>query len=136
MSHVTFDKDKCTDCRMCMQICSMSKLGRITPSAACIQIERERSEYFGDMGCRVCDMSHGQACVDACPTGALVYDPSLDVVRFDAELCTECLACQDACSNVGRDVKSGHMMICDLCSGDPMCVKWCPEGALSWEGEA
>jgi Fe-S-cluster-containing dehydrogenase component len=58
------------------------------------------------------------------------------VVRFDADLCTECLACMDECPNVGRDVKSGRIMVCDLCEGDPMCVKWCPEGALTWEAWA
>jgi Fe-S-cluster-containing dehydrogenase component len=136
LNRLTFDKDKCTDCRMCMQICSMNKLGRIAPAASCIQIERDRSEYFGDMGSRVCDMSRGRACVEACPEGALTYDPALDVVRFDAESCTECLACLDACSYVRQDAKSGRIMICDLCDGDPMCVKWCPEGALSVEGLA
>jgi Fe-S-cluster-containing dehydrogenase component len=136
LSHVEFDKDKCTDCRMCMQVCSTNKLGRVTPAAACIQIDRERSKYYGDMGCRVCDMTHERACVDACPVEALVYEPDLDVVRFDAELCTECLACLDVCPNVARDVKSGRIMICDLCDGDPLCVKWCPEGALSWGAEA
>src|SRR3990172_7380511 len=107
---------------MCMQICSMNKLGRVTPVAACIQIDRDRTEYYGQMGCRVCDMSHDRACVDACPAEALAYDPDLDVVRFDAELCTECLDCLDACPHVSRDVESGRIMICDLCNGDPLCV--------------
>ncbi|MBC7294157.1 MAG: 4Fe-4S binding protein, partial [Thermoleophilia bacterium] len=40
VNHLVFDKDKCTDCRMCMQVCSMNKLGRVTPAAACIQIDR------------------------------------------------------------------------------------------------
>jgi Fe-S-cluster-containing dehydrogenase component len=119
-----------------MQICSMSKLGRIAPAAACIQIGRDRSQYYGDMGCRVCDMTHERICVEVCPTGALAYDADADAVRFDAELCTDCLACLDACPNVGRDAVSGRIMICDLCEGDPMCVKWCPEGALSWRAGA
>ena len=76
MSHVEFDKDKCTDCRMCMQVCSMNKLGRVTPAAACIQIDSGRApSTYGDMGCRVCDMTHERACVDACPVEALVYEP-------------------------------------------------------------
>ena len=136
MSHVVFHKELCTDCRMCSQICSMNKLGSVTPASSCIQIDRDRSIYYGDMSCRVCDMTHDRACVEACPVEALTYDADLDVVRFDADLCTECLACMDECPNVGRDVKSGRIMICDLCDGDPMCVKWCPEGALTWEARA
>jgi Fe-S-cluster-containing hydrogenase component 2 len=133
LGHLQFDKDKCTDCRLCMQVCSISKLGRVTPAASCIRIERDRSRYFGDMSCRVCDMTHERACVDACSANALIYDPDLDVVHFDAESCTECLACLDACPNVALDAASGRIMICDLCEGEPLCVKWCPEGALSWE---
>jgi len=58
------------------------------------------------------------------------------VVRFHAELCTMCGSCLDACANVNVDRESERIMICDLCDGDPLCVKWCPEGALTWEGRS
>ena len=31
------------------------------------------------------------------------------------------------------DPVSGIVNICDLCDGDPQCVKWCPEGVLKYE---
>ena len=43
-------------------------------------------------------------------------------------------ACVEACPNVRLDAVGSRIMICDLCDGDPLCVKWCPEGALTWGG--
>jgi Fe-S-cluster-containing dehydrogenase component len=31
------------------------------------------------------------------------------------------------------DQDTGHVLKCDLCDGDPTCVKICPTGALSYE---
>jgi Fe-S-cluster-containing dehydrogenase component len=134
MHYIEFHGEKCTYCEMCSGVCSLSKLDQIKPSAACIRIRRDPRQSFGDLVCTVCDMSHDRACVDSCPTEALSYDEEAGVVRFDADLCTVCENCIDACSNVGIDRETERIMICDLCGGDPLCVKWCPEGALTWEG--
>jgi Fe-S-cluster-containing hydrogenase component 2 len=134
MHYVQFDKEKCIACDMCAQVCSLSKLEVIKPRSACIQVTRDPSEYLGDMDCTVCDMTHEKACVESCPADALLWDEEAGVVRFDAEACTMCENCLDACPNVNIDRESERIMICDLCDGDPLCVKWCPEGALTWEG--
>ncbi len=31
--------------------------------------------------------------------------------------------------------KTSKAMICDTCKGEPVCVQWCPEGALSLKGK-
>jgi anaerobic carbon-monoxide dehydrogenase iron sulfur subunit len=136
MNYVKFDKDKCTGCDLCAEVCSLSKWNEVKPAAAAIHIGRETSEYFGAFTCSVCDMTHDQACVDSCPQDALSYDADAGVVRVDTELCTMCENCLDACANVRVDREAERIVICDLCGGDPMCVKWCPEGALSWEASA
>jgi anaerobic carbon-monoxide dehydrogenase iron sulfur subunit len=132
--YITFDKDKCVLCDMCLGVCSLNKLEQIKPAAACIHISRDPLVSFGKPTCTVCDMTHERACVDSCPTEALEYDETSGVVRFDAGLCTMCENCVDACPNVGIDREAEKIMICDLCGGDPLCVKWCPEGALAWGG--
>lgn len=136
MNYVQFHKEKCTACDMCAQVCSLSKLEVVKPASACLRVTREPSEYFGEMSCAVCDMAHERACVDACPVEALVWDEEAGVIRFIAELCTMCESCLDACPNVNIDRDAERIMICDLCDGDPLCVKWCPEGALTWEGRS
>lgn len=134
MHYITFDKDKCVLCDMCSGVCSLSKLEQIKPSAACIHITRDPLQSFGKASCAVCDMTHERACVDSCPADALVYDEQAGIVRFDAELCTMCESCLDACPNVSIDRENERILICDLCGGDPLCVQWCPEGALTWGG--
>jgi carbon-monoxide dehydrogenase iron sulfur subunit len=134
MNYVQFHQEKCIACDLCSDVCSLSKLDRVQPSGACIRVTRDPSEYMGSMRCSVCDMALERACVESCPEEALVYDDEAGVVRFQQELCSECGNCLDACPNVHLDEVTRRIMICDLCDGDPQCVRWCPEGALTWEG--
>lgn len=136
MNHIEFHPEKCIACDLCSGACSLNKLGRVQPAGACIHISRDPAEYLGAMRCSVCDMSHDQVCVDSCPQEALVYDEAAGVVRFVQELCTDCGNCLEACPHVHVDAVTRTIMICDLCDGDPLCVKWCPEGALTWEAQS
>jgi Fe-S-cluster-containing dehydrogenase component len=134
MKYIEFHVEKCIACDLCSGVCSLSKLGRVQPAGACIRIARDPATYLGAMQCSVCDMTHDRVCVDSCPQDALVWDEAAGVVRFVQEECTDCGSCLDACSNVHQDAVDRRIMICDLCGGDPLCVQWCPEGALTWGG--
>lgn len=136
MSYIAFHKEHCVYCDLCSSVCSLSKLERVQPRGACITIDREGDDPFGELRCSVCDMTHERACVASCPEEALVWDADAGVVRFVQELCTMCESCLEACPNVHHDAVTDRIMICDLCDGDPLCVKWCPEGALTWEGRS
>ena len=63
---------------------------------------------------------------------ALTWDDQVGVVRVDAEKCNDCGLCIEACEEgaIFMDPISGIVNICDLCNGDPECVKWCPEDVL------
>jgi len=69
-------------------------------------------------------------CVEACPTKALSISPQTGAVLVEEEKCTGCRQCIDICP--GRiphmHPTEGCVLICDLCSGDPQCVKVCQEG--------
>ncbi len=69
-------------------------------------------------------------CLEACPTAALYRDPD-GVVLVNQDLCTSCGACVGACTygmvELGED---GTAFKCDLCGGDPACVKECLADAL------
>jgi len=83
------------------------------------------------MTCDLCEGQDGYECVDVCPEEALSF--SNGVIVFDKEKCTECEECVDSCPQkaVAFDREPGRINICDMCGGNPLCIEWCPEDAIS-----
>ncbi len=69
-------------------------------------------------------------CVNSCPVEALSISKETGAVLVNKEKCIACGKCIEACP--GRiphmHPSAKHILICDLCSGDPQCVKVCQEG--------
>jgi anaerobic dimethyl sulfoxide reductase subunit B (iron-sulfur subunit) len=78
------------------------------------------------------------ACVPACPEKAITKGPD-GVVRIEADRCSGCRSCEDACSYGAPrfDAKAGVMTKCDLCAdlraegSNPACVDACPMRAIN-----
>ena len=121
---------RCSGCRMCEIACSLHHEGRIWPEAS-----RVRVFMFvpGVDFPHLCTQCHDYPCVEACPVEALSVDDETSAVIVDREKCTACKACVAACP--GRvpflHPGDGKATICDLCGGDPECVKVCQEG--NWD---
>lgn len=131
---LVFDDAKCVNCRYCEKVCSARWVGQIKPSVSAIQIDR--TERFGPISARVCNLCADRdqpECVASCPSGALRLDK---VIKFDKELCSECLACVGACpvKAVAFDTEQRQVVVCDMCDGHPLCIAWCPENVLVLEG--
>ena len=64
--------------------------------------------------------------------GALNRDESTGVVVVDDSACTGCGDCITACPlhALALDEEKAIIFKCDLCGGDPECVKWCTREAL------
>lgn len=124
---LTFVPQQCANCQICSSVCSFRQVGEIKPSAAAIRIFRE--DRFADPKALYCDQCTDAFCVKACPEDALKQDAK-GVIHYSAELCTACLACVDSCKNVSYNPATERVIICDLCEGEPLCVKWCPEKAI------
>jgi len=92
-------------------------------------IKREPANCSGCLSCEMaCSLYHfGYSCVTACPVDALSVDPELGCIRLNEELCIGCRACQRACAYNGVmwDDDTAQPLICDLCDGDPECLKPC-----------
>jgi Fe-S-cluster-containing hydrogenase component 2 len=60
-------------------------------------------------------------------------DPLLGT-RIDHSRCISCKMCIMVCPVGGVSVNptSGEVVMCDLCQGDPECVRACPEHALEY----
>jgi len=80
-----------------------------------------------------CVQCEDYPCVKSCPVEALSVSKRTAAVLVDAKKCIACGKCVDACP--GRiphmHPQRKHIVICDLCDGDPQCVKVCREG--SWD---
>lgn len=71
-------------------------------------------------------------CIGACPLNAIKRDLKTGAIIVDEEKCTGCGQCVHVCPYgvATIDPASKKASICDLCGGEPECVKICPENAL------
>ena len=121
------DFSRCSGCRKCEIACSLFHENRIWPEASRIRVFMLVPGVEFPHFCAQCE---DYPCVEACPTKALSISPKTGAVLVAEEKCTGCAQCIDACP--GRvphmHPTQGYILTCDLCDGDPQCVKVCQEG--------
>ena len=68
-------------------------------------------------------------CVKACPVEAMSVDEKTSAVLVDRDKCISCGNCIQACPGEVPYLhpKDEKATVCDLCGGDPECVKVCQE---------
>ena len=118
------DYSRCSGCRMCEVVCALKHEGVPDPLYARIKV----FEYVPGIPVpQLCVQCPDYPCVDACKFGALRVDERTGAVVVDREKCVACGSCIVACpGNIPRRVKGlKYVLICDLCGGDPECVKVC-----------
>jgi Fe-S-cluster-containing hydrogenase component 2 len=134
--------ENCTGCRLCQVACSQAKENKIQPGAARITVHQFYPGVEFPVACYLC--GDGAKCVEACPVDALSVDSSkgLNTIRVDKGRCTRttrnssCTACQDKCPGKAIDFHptTKEPLICDLCGGDPACLKVCPSKTITLKG--
>jgi len=118
------DPEKCTGCRLCVLVCSFKHERKFSYMFSRIQIRSD--EIINVHTPFVCEHCGEHPCVDACPVEAIYYDEHLTIFRVDREKCIGCGKCVEACPYNGIFIdKEGKAIKCDLCEGDPACVKAC-----------
>ncbi len=126
------DMDKCTGCKQCDLACSFIKEDLFDPARGRIKVMKFEDIALGiQLLCEQCD---AYPCIDSCPEGALSRSEKTGIISVDAEICTQCGSCVDACPYHGIRLhpETSVPLICDLCGGDPYCVKHCVPEALTW----
>ena len=119
----------CDGCRMCELVCSLSKSGFVNPHLARIRVTFDRKNIREDAPwpiiCRHCKVA---LCELACTvTGAITRNERTGVLVINESKCNHCLACVEACPFGAIWVGPNEEILkCDLCDGDPLCVKYCP----------
>ena len=125
MKRLHVNQDRCTGCESCVLTCSFEHGERFGLHLARIRVSR--NEELADFRPKVCIQCEGRFCVAACPVGALSVDEKTGAIRVSEDLCTGCRQCEPACPFGGVHFSEGIQtpFICDLCGGDPECVKVC-----------
>ncbi len=130
---VAADPEKCIGCCVCEYACSMNKEKTYNPSKSRIRALRMGPLTNLAVTCRKCE---DPACVAACPKDALTQDESTGTIIVNEEACNGCAWCISACQFGAMMIHPEKKVVftCDSCKdqGEPQCVKWCPEEALTF----
>ncbi len=127
------DYSKCTGCRTCEMACSLYREGKCSPA-----LSRNRVVKFEVEGVNVpttCANCGKPYCMLICPMKAIVIDNRTGAVVVNEEKCVGCRACAVACplGQANYHPERKVAIKCDLCGGDPQCVRFCPSGAISYQ---
>jgi carbon-monoxide dehydrogenase iron sulfur subunit len=127
--------ERCTGCRICEMICSFEKEGAFIPRKSRVKIFKHRKNGLDIISlCQACEPA---PCLKVCKPGALSRDEGRGNIVLDPAKCTKesCLKCVAACpfNAIFWNPDIQEVITCDLCSGDPECVKHCKPRAIVFE---
>ena len=127
--------EQCSGCRVCELICAIKHFEVNNPKKSAIQVLITYPQPVMRMPI-VCSQCKVPVCARVCPTNALRRIDG--VVQLDKKECVSCYKCVEACPFGAIYVHEDCELPikCDMCSGDPECVKKCPKGALRLIPEA
>lgn len=119
----------CSRCRMCEMICSFTHYQVANPARSRIRIVSLGRGLDLPVTCLNC---HDAPCVNICPTGAMHRLNVENMVQVNRDVCIGCGMCVNACpiGAITLDPAEQAAAKCDLCGGDPQCVKYCPPKVL------
>ena len=139
MKRVYVNEKWCLGCHLCEYNCAWAnsedpdmvralKNKKIAPNI----IVEEAGDVNFAVSCRHCK---DPICVKSCISGALSIEDG--VVKIDRDKCVGCFTCVLVCPyGCIRESESGAAK-CELClknqSGEPACVKGCPNRAIVYE---
>jgi len=123
------NEDLCTGCKVCEVICALTRFNVLNRSKSVIRVALPPLK--GVVVCRQCE---DPLCAKSCLAGAIRRSNGIVVVDYDK--CTGCGLCVDGCVYGAMFWlrEQGKPFKCDLCGGDPACLKACPVQALTLGG--
>ena len=129
MKRIIIYPEKCTGCRLCESICVLYNDRVNDLSRSRIRIVKKHS--LGLSKPVVCLQCKNPPCGKACPVEAIQRD-SNGLVKIDYELCIGCEACVSECPFGVMMTLPDKVVKCELCDGDPQCIKYCATGAIEY----
>lgn len=125
---IEVDLAKCTGCRRCEAACAFFHTGRISNHLSRIKVLNLFES--GVDGPVVCVQCRERYCLK-CPEKALTVGEE-GQVYVSPTRCNLCGACEKNCPVGAMEIFNELLYVCDLCGGDPKCIRACTEGAIVW----
>lgn len=126
------DHEKCTGCRLCEMVCAVKHDGASNPARSRIRVMKWESEgLYIPMSCQQCQDA---PCLHGCPVGAISRNDDLNRVEVNYDICIGCRTCVSVCpfGAMNFNVIDRKVAKCDLCDGDPQCVRFCDMKAVDF----
>jgi anaerobic carbon-monoxide dehydrogenase iron sulfur subunit len=126
------DYEKCTGCRLCELVCAVKHYGISNPARARIKVMKwEQEGVYVPMSCQQCQDA---PCQNICPAKAISRDEEMSRVMVDYDKCIGCRLCVAVCpfGAMSFNVIDKQVLKCDLCDGDPQCVRFCDRKAVDF----
>jgi Fe-S-cluster-containing hydrogenase component 2 len=126
------DYEKCTGCRLCELVCAVKHYGISNPARARIKVMKwEQEGIYVPMSCQQCQDA---PCQNICPAKAISRDEEMRRVMVDYDKCIGCRLCVAVCpfGAMSFNVIDRQVLKCDLCDGDPQCVRFCDRKAVDF----
>jgi len=119
----------CSGCRICELVCAIRHFGVNNPKKSAVRVVITYPHPVVRMPV-VCSQCKTAPCEEVCPVNALYQADG--VVKLDTEKCISCRKCVEACpfGAIYAHEECDHPIKCDLCGGDPECVRHCPKAAI------
>ena len=126
------DHEKCTGCRLCELVCSVKHDGVSNPMRSRIRVMKwEQEGLYIPMSCQQCQDA---PCMNGCPVHAITQNRDLNRVEIDYDTCIGCRVCVSVCpfGAMSYNTIDRKVIKCDLCDGDPQCVRFCDIKAVEY----
>jgi Fe-S-cluster-containing hydrogenase component 2 len=129
---LTVIAEKCTGCRLCELVCSVMHEGVSNAAKSRIQVVKWEEE--GRYVPVICQQCEDAPCQNVCPVAAISRDKDFGFLKVNPEVCIGCRSCVGVCPfgamNYNPDTR--RVFKCDLCGGDPQCVRFCDVKAVDF----
>lgn len=133
MANVLYiDYQKCTGCRLCELVCAVKHDGVSNPTRSRIKVMKWEAEgLYVPMSCQQCQDA---PCLNVCPVKAISRDEEMARVTVDYDICIGCRSCVAVCpfGAMSYNTIEKQVFKCDLCDGDPQCVRFCDVKAVDF----
>lgn len=139
---LVFNPHDCTGCMHCVTACSTYNNGATSLSKSRIHIIRHEAHaitkmededdlIFDMISCQQCDEPY---CLQLCPVLAVERNRETGALMVNHDKCVGCRMCMVGCpfGAILYDLRQRQVVKCELCGGDPQCVRFCASGALQF----